>query len=177
MENLLQHGRELIQREPLKSSQIEFYAAELLPKLSEQEILAAIKHYSLDNHWPSVNEILSFNQKGVSDDKAEAEKLVHRAMALLRHPQTGGSSKAYESDPEAYNLLMKAGSWYDHHIRSESPRAMNDLRFELKRLALDAMKTAKADRPALSGALDRDRLASEDRTLPRASLTRSKDDQ
>lgn len=173
MENLLQHGRELIQREPLKSSQIEFYAAELLPKLSEQEILAAIKHYSLDNHWPSVNEILGFNQKAVSDDKAEAEKLVQRAIALLRYPQNGGDSKAYEVDPEAFNLLTKAGRWYDLHVRSESPRAMTDLRFELKTLALDAMKTSKADRPALSGASDRERLNAESKTLPRPSLTRS----
>ena len=143
MESLLQHGRELIQKEPLKSSQLEFYAAELLPKLSEADILAAIKHHSLDNHWPSVNEILAFNQKATSSDKAEAEKLVSRAIALLRYPQNGGDSKASESDPEAYSLLMKAGRWYDLHVRSESPRAMTDLRFELKTLAEDALKTAK----------------------------------
>ena len=171
MENLLQHGRELIQKEPLKSNQIEFYAAELLPKLTEHEILAAIKHHSLDNHWPSVNEILAFNQKVVSDDKAEAEKLVQRAIGLLRFPQNGGDSKAFEADPEAYNLLTRAGRWYDLHVRSEIPRAMIDLRFELKTLASDAMKTAKNDHQAILASAQRQTLGQANENEPRAYLS------
>jgi hypothetical protein len=155
MENLLQHGRELIQKEPLKSSQIEFYAAELLTKLSESQILAAIKHHSLDNHWPSINEILAFNQKATSDDKAEAEKLVQRAINLLRFPQNGGSTRASESDPEAYALLSKAGRWYDLHTRCENFRGMTDLRFELKTLATDALRTSKQGHQALQDSRDR----------------------
>jgi len=154
MENLLQHGRELIQKEPLKSSQIEFYAAELLPKLSEQEILTAIKHHSLDNHWPSVNEILAFNQQATSDDKAQAEKLVQRAMNLLRHPQNGGHERAQAEDPEAFELLRRAGRWYDLHVRTESSRGLTDLRFELKTLANDALRTAKQGQQALSSGQD-----------------------
>lgn len=170
MENLLQHGRELIQKDNLKSSQIEFYAAELLPKLSECEILAAIKHYSLDNHWPSVNEILAFNQKATSSDKAEAEKLTARAIALLRYPQNGGDSQAYKADPDAYGLLMKAGRWYDLHVRSESPRAMTDLRFELKTLAEDALKTAKNEQQAALAASTDERLKLAPEMQPRPSL-------
>lgn len=148
MENLLQHGRELIQKEPLKSSQIEFYAAELLPKLSESDILAAIKHHSLDNHWPSVNEILAFNQQAPSTDKAEAEKLAQRAMNLLRHPQRGGHERAQAEDPEAYALLQKVGRWYDVHTRSEHD--LKGLRFDLKEAARDALRTSKEGQQALS---------------------------
>ena len=167
MENLLQHGRELIQKEPLKSSQIEFYAAELLPKLTEQEILGAIKHYSLDNHWPSVNEILAFNQKAVSDDKAEAEKLVQRAVALLRYPQNGGNTRAAKTDPEAYALLCKAGRWYDLHVRCETPRGMTDLRFELKTLAADALRTSKQGQQALPTGQDRQTPLLDSKMQPR----------
>lgn len=139
----LNYGRELIQHEPLKSSQVEFYAQHLLPKLSEMEILAAIKHHSLDNHWPSVNEILAFNQKATSSDKAEVEKLTQRAIALLRYPQRNGDKQAAEVDPDAFALLTKVGRWYDLHTRSETPRGLNEIRFELKAIAEDALKTAK----------------------------------
>ena len=152
MEQLLQHGRELIQKEPLKSSQIEFYAAELLPKLSESDILTAIKHHSLDNHWPSVNEILAFNQKAVSTDKAAAEKLTQRAMNLLRHPQRGGHEKAQAEDPEAYALLQKVGRWYDVHVRSEHD--LRGLRFDLKEAAKDALRTSNEGQQALSSSQD-----------------------
>lgn len=155
MINALNYGRELIQKEPLKSNQLDFYAAELLPKLTEMEILAAVKHHSLDNHWPSINEILAFNQKATSDDKAEAEKLVQRAINLLRFPQNGGSTRASETDPEAYALLLKAGRWYDLHVRCENPRGLTDLRFELKTLAADALKTAKQGHQALTAGQDR----------------------
>lgn len=155
MINALNYGRELIQKEPLKSNQLDFYAAELLPKLTEMEILAAVKHHSLDNHWPSINEILAFNQKATSDDKAEAEKLVQRAMNLLRFPQNGGSTRASETDPEAYALLLRAGRWYDLHVRCENPRGLTDLRFELKTLAADALKTAKQGQHALTTGQDR----------------------
>lgn len=154
MESLLQHGRELIQKEPLKSSQIEFYAAELLPKLTEQEILAAIKHHSLDNHWPSVNEILAYNQKAVSSDKAEAEKLAQRAIDLLRFPQREGHELAAQKDPEAYALLSKVGRWYDLHTRAEHPRGLSDLRHELKTMAEDALRTSKQGQQALSSGRD-----------------------
>lgn len=167
MINALNYGRELIQKEPLKSSQLDFYAAELLPKLSEMEILAAVKHHSLDNHWPSVNEILAFNQKATSDDKAEAEKLVQRAMNLLRFPQNGGSTRASETDPEAYALLSKAGRWYDLHVRCENPRGMTDLRFELKTLATDALKTAKQGHQALPNGQDRQTPLLESKIQPR----------
>lgn len=152
MENLLQHGRELIQKEPLKSSQIEFYAAELLTKLSESDILTAIKHHSLDNHWPSVNQILAFNQKAVSTDKAEAEKLAQRAINLLRHPQRNGNDKAQAEDPEAYALLQKVGRWYDVHVRSEHD--LRGLRFDLKEAAKDALRTANEGQQALSSGQD-----------------------
>ena len=152
MESLLQHGRELIQKEPLKSSQIEFYAAELLPKLSESDILTAIKHHSLDNHWPSVNEILAFNQQAVSTDKAAAEKLTQRAMNLLRHPQRGGNDKAQAEDPEAYALLQKVGRWYDVHVRSEHD--LRGLRFDLKEAAKDAFRTSNEGQQALSSGQD-----------------------
>jgi hypothetical protein len=152
MENLLQHGRELIQKEPLKSSQIEFYAAELLPKLSEQEILTAIKHHSLDNHWPSVNEILAFNQQATSDDKAQAEKLVQRAMNLLRHPQNGGHERAQAEDPEAYAILQTVGRWYDIHTRTEHD--LKGLRYDLKDAAKTHLQGLKQGQQALSSGQD-----------------------
>jgi len=149
MVNLLQHGRELIQAAPLKSSQLEFYAAELLGKLSEQQIITAIKHHSLDNHWPSVNEILAFNQQATRSDKTEIQSLANRAIALLRFPQRDGQDRASEADPEAYSLLMKAGRWYDLHMRSEDPRNLRDLKYELKSLAEDAMRSSKTSTQTL----------------------------
>lgn len=164
MVNLLQHGRELIQKEPLKSNQIEFYAAELLRELSEEQILAAIKHHSLDNHWPSVNEILAFNQKASSSDKAQIDSLAQRAISLLRYPQRDGQDAAEKADSQAYALLMKAGRWYDLHVKSEDPKAMRELRYELKTLAEDALKTAKAGSQALLESSQRESLQLEDKT-------------
>lgn len=171
MENLLQHGRELIQREPLKSSQLQFYAAELLPKLTEQQILEAVKHYSLDNHWPSINEILAFNQQATSNDRALAEKLVQRAIGLLRYPQNGGHAQAAQTDPEAYALLSLVGRWFDVHMRAETPRGLVDLRFELKTLAMDALKTSKAGHSSLQAARDTQTFIDDPKTQPRRCLT------
>jgi hypothetical protein len=168
MVSLLQHGRALIQKEPLKSNQIEFYAAELLRELSEEQILAAVKHHSLDNHWPSVNEILAFNQKASSSDKAQIDSLAQRAIALLRYPQRDGQDAAEKADPQAYALLMKAGRWYDLHVRSEDPRAMRELRYELKTLAEDALKTAKAGSKTLLNGSDKQTSLPAPETSPRA---------
>jgi|DEB0MinimDraft_10_1074344.scaffolds.fasta_scaffold08383_5 hypothetical protein len=87
--------------------------------------------------------------------KSEATQLAQRAIALLRYPQRDGQDAAEKADLQAYALLMKAGRWYDLHAKSEDPRAMRELRYELKTLAEDALKTAKAGSQTLLNGSDK----------------------
>lgn len=96
--------------------------------------------------------------------KSEATQLAQRAIALLRYPQRDGQDAAEKADPQAYALLMKAGRWYDLHVKSEDPRAMRELRYELKTLAEDALKTAKAGSQARLESSQRENLQLEDKT-------------
>lgn len=100
--------------------------------------------------------------------KSESTQLAQRAIALLRYPQRDGQDAAEKADPQAYALLMKAGRWYDLHVRSEDPRAMRELRYELKTLAEDALKTAKAGSKTLLNGSDKQTSLPAPETSPRA---------
>lgn len=94
-----------------------------------------------------INKQLS-DLKGENVSKSDATALAERAYALLRFPQRDGSADAERHDSEAYQLLMKVGSWYDVHNRSEYDQ--RQLRQDLKDFAPEIIKHQRQSLRALT---------------------------
>ena len=88
----------------------------------------------------AINKELS-DLKGERVSKKDAAALAERAFALLRFPQRTGHSAAESHDSEAMALLMKVGSWWDVHNRSEFD--LKGLKQDLKEMAPQVIKEKK----------------------------------